>query len=504
MTGGWGKRVAAFIVGAAAIGTAERTADAQVASVGASGTQQTTTTTGTAVQGTTLPGGQAQNQTQTQQTQLPAFRIDGSVRSSIEINDNGGLRANSPGNDVTFLTNFGLDVISETPREQLSLSFGADLQYEDLAQGREENGVENPTVRFRYNIDGADSRFTATGRYRTDDIFDSFFFDSDGDLIEDTLLQSDGDRTDKDLNFAYSFGLQAPFGMDFTLSRRERDYSNVVNPNLFNRQTDTIGITARFRINPVVTVRAFVNESYYEAEDGGSTEEDTTDYGVGLQYEIRPDLSFDGQISATDIEERQTFGTNNIVTNNDGYNAAIGLTRTLTNGTLSFSARRNQGLSTARNEFRVDRSLTIPGGALSFGVGISNSDTGDSALLAAVDYSNQLANGFVAANLSRTTTINQDNDEVTRTVAGLSYNYPINRLSSMSFGLSVADVESAGIGFVNEGTRADLRIGYNRALTEDWDWNLSYVNRYRKSGGGATSRSNSIVTSIGRSFSIRP
>lgn len=498
MTGGWGKTAVAFILGAAAIGTAERTADAQQASVGVSGTQLTTTGVGT--QQTTT--GTAQNQAQ--QSTLPAFRIDGSIRSTFEVDDNGGLRTNSPGTDTTFFTTFGLGLVSETPLEQFTLSFNADLQFEDRAAGREENGFENPTLRFRYNRDGADSRLTATGRYRTDDIFDSFFFDSDGDLIEDTLLQSDGNRTDKDLGLDYSFGLQAPFGMDFALSRRERDYSNTVNPNLFNRTTDRVGITGRFRINPVVTARAFVNESRYEAEDGGMTERDTTDYGLGVRYEVRPDLSFDGQISATDIEETQTFGATPIVRNNDGYSAAIGLTRTLTNGTLAFSANRTQGLSTARTDFRVDRSMTIPGGNLSFGAGISNSDTGDSSLIASVDYNNQLADGFISANLRRSTVINSSNDEVTRTTAGMSYNYPINSLSSLNFGLNIADVESAGVGSIGEGTRADIRVGYRRQLTQDWDWTVGYVNRYRKNSAGGTSRSNSIVTSIGRSFSIRP
>ena len=69
------------------------------------------------------------------------------------------------------------------------------------------------------------------------------------------------------------------------------------------------------------------------------------------------------------------------------------LTRTLTNGTLAFSLNRTQGLSTARTDIRFDRSLTLPNGSLSFGAGISDSDTGDSALVASLNYSNQLATG---------------------------------------------------------------------------------------------------------------
>lgn len=500
MTGGWGKKVAAFILGAAAIGTAEKTADAQQASVGVSGTQQAVTGFGTGVQQT---AGTAQNQPQALQND-PALRVEGSFRSTLEVDDNGGLRPNSPGTDTTFFTTFGIAVFAETPVERFNLRLGADLEFEDRARGREENGIESPTLRFQYVRDGADSQLTASGRYRTDDIFDSFFFDSDGDLIEDTLLQSDGDRTDRDLNLGYSFGLQAPFGMDFGLGRRERTYKDVVSPNLFDRRTDSVDVTARFRINPAVTARAFVNQTYYEAEDGGNTERDTTDYGVGVRYEIRPDLSFDGQVSATDIEEVQTFGANQVVRNRDGYNATIGLTRSLTNGTLAFTAQRDQSINTARTSLRFDRSLTLPNGALSFGAGVSDSDTGDTSVIASLNYSNQLASGTISANLRRTTVVNQSNDEVTRTTAGVNYIYPINVNSSMNFGINFAEVESAGVGGVTEGRRADLRVGYRRQLTEDWDWTLGYVNRYRSSGGGSSARSNAIETSIGRSFSIRP
>lgn len=436
-----------------------------------------------------------------QQAPASSFEVLGSVRGSVEVDDNSRLRQTSPGTDTTFVTALGLEVRSDTPIHALRLSFGADLQYESLAgSGREENGIERPYLRFSYSATGADSELRLNARHREDDIVNSVFLDTDGDLVEDTFLTSNGTIERTSVGATYSFGLEAPFGMDLSVSRDDRNYANVVNPRLFDRRTDRIGAVARFRINPAATARLIARASMFSAEDAVQTERDTTDFGAGINYQVAPDLVVDAEVTQTNIDQTTTGGS----TSNDGVSATVGITRDLANGTAGLVASHTQYSRTARTEVVVNRALELPQGEFSFGVGVSSSDTGDTALIGSLNYTNLIPTGTVTASLSRTATVNDSNDEIQRTVLGLGYNHDINANSGLAIEIDVADVEDVGLGSVSNSTRADFRVTYRHQLTQDWDWTLGYVGRYSRNQAGNSATSNAIVTSVGRNFSIRP
>lgn len=427
------------------------------------------------------------------------LEIEGSIRTEFEIDDNGGLRNESPGNDTSIVNELELSIVSNTPTQRVSLAFGADVQFEDKARGQEDKGVEDPFVRLSYRLDGPDSRLTFNGTFRTDDFIDSVFLDTDDDLVEDTVFTSDGDVDRLNLSFAYSFGLNAPIGLDFFARRSERSFTNVVNPDLFDRTEDNYGVTGRFRINPAATARVIWRETRFSAEDSLQTERDTTNIGLGLAYEIRPDLTFDGEITQTSIEQQTTGATRET----DGVSGSLSLTRELSNGNIGIVAEQEQFTGTVRSELQVVRNLVLPQGAFSFGAGVSTSDTGDDALVGSVSYANELPTGSLTAELTRTATVNDSNEEVARTELAVDYNYEINPVSGLIFGLDIANVDDAGTGVTNDTTRTDFSVTYRRQLTRDWDWRFGYEGRFENRGDN-TARSNAIVTSIGRSFSIRP
>jgi hypothetical protein len=482
MTGGWGKKRAALMISVAALGMINQTAGAQVAPV--------SNTTGSA-------SAQAQ---QNQPAQGSSLSIQGNFRSSLKVDDNGALRVNPAGTDTRLTNTLGINVVSLTPTQNLTLSFGADLQFENKATGREQNGIEKPFVRLNYTLDGVDNQLRVNGFRRTDDINDSVFIDTDGDLIGDTLLTSDGTVTNTSVGAGYSFGLQSPFGMDFNYRHDERTFDNVVSPNRYDRTTDDFGVTARFRINPATTARLIFNETLYDAQNVLQTERTTTDIGAGLAYEATPDLRFDLQVTQTNIEEDTTGGT----VKTDGLSAAVGMTRDLNNGNFSVNASRVQSTFTARNQIVASRSLALPAGSFSFGAGVSTSNTGNTAFIGSLSYANQLPSGVLSANITRTATVNVDDEEVARTNVGISYLHDLNPISAVNFGLNVADVSDIGTGSVAPATRADFKVEYRHQLNQDWDWTLGYTRRYLHDSGGNTANSNVITTSIGRSFQIRP
>ncbi|MEM9063834.1 MAG: hypothetical protein AAGD13_25555, partial [Pseudomonadota bacterium] len=438
-TGGWGKRHAAFLIGAAAsLGNF----------IGAAGVEA--------------------------QTPPQSLSVEGSVRFELDVDDNSGLRETSPGTDTKVSTILGLDANLETPLQTFSLSLDADLQYEDRAAGREEQGFQNPVARLVYRLRGADSELGFSGTFRTDDFVDSLFIDTDGDEETDSALTSDGTVDRLNLRADYSFGLTAPFGADFFVSRDERNFQDVVNPDRFDRETDTYGITGRFRINPATTGRLIFREERFSAEDAVQTDRDTTDYGVGLDYTFRPDLRFSGEVTQTEIDEETTGGN----TERDGISAELGVFRDVSNGSFGIVASRTQSTNTARSDIEFTRNITVPQGSFSFGVGVSSSDTGDTALIGSIDYANVVPSGVITATLSRTAEVNDSNNEVQRTRLGLGYSYDINRISGIAFDLDVVDLRDIGAGDATDSTRADFSVTYRRQITEDWDWRIGYQGRY--------------------------
>ncbi len=433
-----------------------------------------------------------------------AFSVTGTVRSTVEIDDNPSLIVNPQGTETTFGTQLGLDIVSQTPLSQLELSFGGTVQFQDSPDGFDDNGFVDPFANFRFEREGADTLLTLDGSYRESDLVDSLGLDTDADLINDLFLSSVGELESLSLGGTFSFGIDAPFGADLSLRREERDYSNTISNDVFDNTTDTARVDLRFRLAPTATARVFTSVREYDAEDLEQTERTTQAYGVGLTYEINPVLTFDGEISLSEIEETElVFGTP-VTTEDDGVEFDLSLTRELPNGSIVFEASRDVATSLSRSQFLVTRAMDLPTGGLSYSLGVSESDVGDTVLIGSVDYSREFPTGVISASLSRTASIDSDEDEIARTTLNIDYLRELTPVAGLEVGLNLAKIDDIGAGVVDEGTRADFSVTYRHQLTEDWDWTLGYVGRYSDPEDTASRTSNAIVTSIGRSFSIRP
>lgn len=466
MTGGWGRNITAGLFVASASGLTAHSAWAQ-------------------------EGGSA-------------FSVTGTVRSTFEIDDNPSLAINSPGSETTFGTQLGLDIVAQTPLSQLELSFGGTVQFEDSPADFDENGFVDPFARFRFQRDGADSLLTLDGSYQESDLIDSLGLDTDADLINDIFLSSVGEREILSLGGTFSFGIEAPFGGEISLRRDERNYSNTISNDLFDNTTDSARADFRFRLSPTATARVFTSLTEYDAEDVEQTERTTEAVGVGLIYEINPVLTFDGEISLEQIEETELVVGTPVTTKDDGIAIDLSLTRELPDGSLAFEASRDVATSIARTQFAVARSMDLPDGGLSYSLGLSESTVGDTVLIGSIEYSKELPDGILSASLERTATIDSDDDEVARTILGIDYFRELTPVAGLEVGLNVRKIDDIGAGVVEEGTRADFSVTYRHQLTEDWDWTLGYTGRYSRPDNSQSRTSNAIVTSIGRSFSIRP
>lgn len=465
MRGGWGRTLAAGVTGAAILGTPQWVAEAQE-----------------------LPSG---------------LSIVGSVRSTLEFDDNVSLDPDSPDSDVVFGTDLELGIVSETPSSRLALSFGGTLQQENRDSGEERNGFIDPFVEAAFQTEGATSRLSLEGSIRTRDLEDVAIDDPE-DFLDEDLIISGGELELTDLEGTFEVGVGAPVGAALSYSFSERDYQDTADPDLFDRRTSTVRLTGFAQINPVARARAFVSQTDYEADDAGQTERLSRSVGAGVEYEINPVLRFDGEIFFAEVEETALVLGSPVTVENDGAGLEMTLTRDLKNGALTFSASRNVSTFTTRNEVRVGRELQLPNGDLALSLGVSDTDDGDPVLVGSVDYSTELPRGVLSASLARDATINDENESRTRTFARIAYDHELTPVSSVQMGLSVARSEIVTGGVDESTTSTDFEVTYARQLTEDWDWRIGYRGRYRDESDGDSATSNALITSIGRSFSIRP
>ncbi len=193
-----------------------------------------------------------------------------------------------------------------------------------------------------------------------------------------------------------------------------------------------------------------------------------------------------------------------VFTEDDGIEFDLSLTRTVPDGDYTVAASRRVATSIARTQISASRTMELPDGGLSYSLGVSESDVGDTVLIGSIDYTRELPDGFISASLERTASIASDEDEVARTTVGLDFFRELTPVAGLEVGLDIAKIEDIGAGVIDEGTRADLSLTYRHQLTEEWDWTLGYTNRYSKPDNSESRSANVFSTSIGRSFSIRP
>jgi predicted porin len=429
--------------------------------------------------------------------------VTADLESSFSIDDNKNLNRVSPGTTTNFETRLTFGIESETPRARVQLRTGGVLRFEN-APDDDVSEFDDPFVIFSYGLDRPDSRLNASLRYRTNRITDTFLTDLDADFLEDDLVTDTGvvDSTSARLN--YRFGIDSPIGGSFTIQRSERDYTGTTNPDLFDRTSDSARVEGIFRINPVATARIIGTWGEYTADDIELTTRDSSSVGAGLSYEFSPAMRFDGEIRSNEIETVETIGFARITRNNTATSGFGRLTRDLPNGTISGSIATEVNSLTSRTTVRADRTMETPGALFNIGVGVSESDTGDTSVIGSLDYVRELSTGILTAGLDQSAVANLEDEEVLRTQFSIAYLHELTPSSGLDVGFELARTDDIGLGDANEQTRTEFTLNYRRELTEDWDWTIGYRGRQSRQPGVDTATSNAILTTISRSFSLRP
>ncbi|MEZ5885383.1 MAG: hypothetical protein R3D56_00545 [Paracoccaceae bacterium] len=431
------------------------------------------------------------------------LQVDIGVSTTLKYDDNFALTPGGATGD-TFIsdTKLSFGITSRTSAYDLSVLATGVVRFADIP-GRSVSGFEDPELKLRFMTDSVNSRLTLTGAYRNVDreFLNPFQVEREEQQFG-TLVGNGGTLRDTNLGLKYEVGLNAPLGFTLDLKHAQKDYSNVVNPRIFDTRTDSATGTLSFRLSPVATGRLSAGLSRYDADDAFQTVRTTTDYAVGLSYDINPVLTLDGQIGVTEVETVRNTGT----TNRNGLSSNIRLTKSLPNGSVFGALTSGVNQNGRRTSLTFGRDLQLPLGNLRVSAGVTDAAIGSTGWIASIAYSRQMKADTFNLTFDRSASTNNNDQEVTDTRLGVDYTHPIDTLSRVRLSLDWGQQDAGSSVFAPANTieLTTLQASYIRDLTADWNLTGGVQYRLRKETGVADADSTALFVTLGRNFSFRP
>lgn len=473
---------------------------------GGTTTGATTATTGTATTAVavTPPLLGSQN---AQPAAAPApggLQVDFGITTRLSADDNYQLQPNSAGTSTFWDNTLTFGLSSVTAVRDLNLTASGVFRYGHIP-GRTVSGLEDPTVRFRYTLDGVNSRLSLNARYRNVDreFLDPFQVEQE-EQLSGSLLGGGGNVSFRFAGLDYVTGINDPLTLTLALSHDQKDYDAVAmaaNPLLFGNTTDKISATAAFKVAPVTTVRFQAGIDNFTAEDSVSTDRTTTNYSVGLLHDIDPALVLDAQIGYSEVETTTTGGVAQV----DGMTGALTLTKALANGTVFAGYDATVNENGTRTTLSFGRDLQLPLGNLIAQIGGTHTPSGDTYVTGSLALTRQLRDSDLTLSVARAVSTNTSSSDIVDTRVTFDYGYAINNNSRLSLSLNWGRSESVIGGAAPTVERTTLDAAYSYDLTQDWALTGGVTLRKRTDSSIAgDANSNAVFLSLGRSFNYRP
>jgi hypothetical protein len=372
-------------------------------------------------------------------------------------------------------------------------------EIEEFAANQSTLDLTNSNLGLGYDRESRNARFGLNFAYRESDVNDPDF-DEFVDLDGNIITQSSGTREGTIFGVTGELGREAPIGASIGLRYRDVNFSDTTDPNLTDEDEISLNGQIFFRFNPRTTGRLTTSYEDYDSQGNGVDRESIT-FGSGLAVELTPTLTADAEIGYTTIERR-----GNETGTDDGFDLALGLSRTLSNGTigLRFSSDVETNDEGRRSFLSVNRSMALASGAtLRYEVGGTRSGESSFDPLVNFNYAFDLRDAQIRLGLSQAFNTGRDNQEEINTRLSASYNQAINNLSSYSVSFSFRDRNAIG-DTRDDGQRLDLSLSYRRDLTADWGLVGGFSHVLVSDDGEADRSSNTVFVGLQRSFDWNP
>lgn len=424
------------------------------------------------------------------------------VATTLRASDNLGLNVSSNGTSLVSETelSFGFESITRTQEFRVNISdeftFGFGPDAPDSASFRD------PEAELAYVWRGANAMLTFDANLQIDDLADDLT-NVDADDPDSELALGDGTLTKTNLRFSFATGLEGPFGTRFTLSQGRQDYSNTGNPDLIDSVTTSGSATLFFRPDHVTELSVSYSHSFLDTDDLVGTERTTRRLSFGASRAIDPVTTISGAIGWSLISEDWTAVPLSLP-DSDGMTVNLAYDRELPTGKIAVEFDYTLTNVGYRADINVVRDIDLLTGALSFTIGATQIENADLQPVGAISYRREWPDQTFRLDLSSTVVIANSNAVRRRNVASIGYDYQINEIEALEFGISYGGVTDAGAGPITDRTRFTAEASYHRELTPDWSLETGYVHRIRHIEGTGTARANELFLRLERDFSWRP
>lgn len=427
------------------------------------------------------------------------------LETGLRFSDNLGLDNPSQGTTSTLENRLNLGVVSTRASDELRFDLSGVLRFSDRPVTGGDAAFEDPGATLFYARDTGNAQFRTRAAFRENalDFFRPFAdINLDGIIDDSDLIADPGTRRNIELDLGLETGINDPLGFVFDVTRRDRRYSDTINPNLFDTDSTLVSLTTLLRFSPRTEGRARVSYRDYQAEDARATDRQTRTLSLGITQELSPVTTVEAEIGRSNIDE--TFAAIPASSEETGTTGSLNLTRDLASGNIGARIDRRFGTNGSRTTFQVSRNLELPSGSLAVRAGATRDALGDLTAVGGFEFERELSRGQFTASLSRNVNTNIESDEVRTTIARAGYLVTINTLSSMSFDFNFAETTDAGIGAATTRERGNFRAAYRRELTQDWGLSVGYEARYAKTGAQPSATDNAVFLSLNRVFTLKP
>ncbi|MGB3177475.1 MAG: hypothetical protein WBA90_06300 [Albidovulum sp.] len=443
--------------------------------------------------------------------------FDIGISSSLKVDDNFQLDTTSAGTSTILDNRLTFNLSSVTGVQDFNVTSSIVYRYASIPglaslsrPSRTISEFEDPTIRFSYTRDGFNSKLSINGRYRNVDreFLDPFQIEKEDALasVNSTSGAFDtdgGTLTFRNIGLTYQTGINDPLGFTLGLNHDDKSYSNLTNTTrpLFDNQSDSVDLTATFKISPVTQLRLQTGLTDFSTDDTANTERRTLNYSAGVVQDINPVLVVDAQLGWTTVDTDTNAGSSQ----RSGATGAVKLTQTMNNGTAFASLDSTLNQNGSRTSLRFGRNLQLPSGTLNASLGAARTPAGNTQWIAAVAYSHQLKTSDISVSLNRAVSTTAASQDVIDTRLSVGYGHEIDNDSrldlSVNWGKSENDVVGGGGTSI---TRSNLRASYTRSLTQDWDVTGGVLVRTRDDTSAGSASSNSLFLTLDRKFNYRP
>ena len=434
--------------------------------------------------------------------QKPASELYLDATSGYYSYDNYENLQNPSGTTRLWTTDLTFGYDSETKAQKLGFAAGGRFEAGDFAEyPNRTNQWKNTFGILDYYRESNTAFFRSNLSYRETD--NGINVEEDREIESSTdLIVDQGTRSDAHTEFELGVGRGTPTWATGEFAYHRWRYFDTTSTELSDQ--DSVRFDGEIGLGLSRATSLLITTSYRDTNDIQNINDDETYYsmGVGVQSDLRPDLSMRGVLRYEHdrTKDNATDGKTKI---EDGPAIDLSLQQQRKNGSLRFGIVGDRDRNGLRTTVNIGRAMELPHGLIDASFGMSSLESGDVAPVGAVKWQRVYRTRAFSLNYNTSAFTDDDGAEILRNRLGFSLTQELTRLDGLQFSVSYASADNFSSG-KSEYRQAAANLEYFREIGREMSFVTGYQHSHYKGKGDDKITDNTIFARIDRRFSLRP